>query len=132
MNPLVATIQALLSSPAITDICEDRIHPVLEEIGTVRPNIVVYVVNVREGYNLDGPHEYPESRVSVEVRAADAPTMDRLGDAVWRVLSGADMNLGSTNAVFFKEGSDVQDISPDFSVFRRIIDFRVRTRSIGS
>jgi len=129
VSALSTAVLALLAAPGVTAICGTRVHPIAEPPNTARPNIIVYMVASDEGYHMAGANLYPNSRVSIEVRAADAPSADRLGDAVITALSGVSATIGSTSAVFFKEGSDVQDTTPDFSIFRRIIDFRVRTRA---
>jgi hypothetical protein len=128
MSALVTSIKTLLASPGVVALCENRIHPIGEPDGTKRPNIIIYIISSNEGYHMAGANSYPDSRISVECRGIDAPSVDRLGDAVVAALSGTQITIGGVNAVYFKEGGDIQDVTPDYSVFRRIIDFNVRTR----
>lgn len=136
MSALTIAIQTLLAGPGVVTICGNRIFPVVIPQRSPNPAIVVHLIYQAEEELLAGASQWPEARISVECRGNDAPTADRLGEAVIDWLRDKLLYLiEGCEVTFFKEGTDETDASENSDqgvpyVVRRIIDFRVRYRKV--
>jgi len=134
MNAVALMVRCLLNDMDVTDLVEAEVYPVAAPQGFTAPYIVVNVLHEDGDVTLNGHKAGFFARVSVHCIARNAPSAIHLGEAVKAaltlinepVLSGGTPPEPIGTVTCWKEGTDVTDYTPDHTVFRRIIDFRVR------
>lgn len=121
MSAVNATIQALLATPAVTDIVKQNINPGIGK--TTVPDLVITRVSGGPIQALRNTTGLTASRVQVECRARSYTAAENLGKVVLDALKDRRGVFAGQRAVFLAAGSDYEDHADDASMFRRIIDF---------
>lgn len=109
------------------------VYPLVVPQTAALPCVVVTVVHEAQDFVLEGANPAFLARLSIACHAADAVGMDALGEQVKNALEtvinralGDASGLPADGATCWKEGTDVTDFSDDRTVFRRIMDWRMR------
>ncbi len=123
MSATFATIQALLASPAVKAIVQDRISPIAG--GTTWPDIIVYQVSDESYEGVSRTTDLSQARVTIEMRARSATAVENLASAVKEALRNRRGTFAGKSCVFLKGVSDVGDTNDDLSIFRRMSDWYV-------
>lgn len=135
MSALRITIAALLAAPGVSAAVGARVYPFIAPQGSAWPHIIVGLVSEDDEQMLSGAGLFFDARVEVACIATSATAADALGEAVKVALQDVtnqafddgELPPGfSAVATILKDGADVSDYSDDLTVFRRIMDFRVR------
>jgi hypothetical protein len=97
------------------------------------PCVVVNVIHEDQDFVLEGANPAFLARLSIACHGADAASMDALGEHVKTTLEAVinrtlvdSLGHAWAGAKCWKEGTDVSDFSDDRTVFRRIMDWRIR------
>lgn len=138
MSALTTTVKMLLAGSGVTSLVGPRIVPgVPPQSFLLQSCICVHLISEQEEELLQGASQWPDSRVSIECRAATLNDADRIGEAVIAWLRDKDRYLiDGVRATFRKEGSDETDGSEESTqgvptVSRRILDYYVRRQQPG-
>jgi hypothetical protein len=109
------------------------VYPLVVPQTAALPFVVVSVIHEAQDIVLEGANPAFVARLSIACHGADAAGMDAVGEQVKGILETVvNRTLIDTSgqptagATFWKEGSDISDFSEDRSVFRRIMDWRMR------
>lgn len=134
MNAVTLVVRRLLADAGVAALVDTEVFPVLAPQGFAAPHIVVSLVHEDADVVLEGHRNGFFSRVSVQCKAADVSAAIDIGEAVKSALaivnepvySGATPPVEIGTITCWKEGTDITDYGDDRSVFRRLLDYRVR------
>ena len=131
MSATAIVIRLLLEDSAVTA----EPFPVVIPQTASLPCIVVNLVSEQQDHVIEGAQPVFDSRVSVACHGATPDEANDLGEAVKRCLEGViswEVENGDSppgiwgTATIWKAGSDMTDFNEQRTVFRRVIDWRVR------
>lgn len=140
MSATAIVVRLLLDDSAVTA----GVHAIVIPQEATMPAITVNLVSEQQDHVIEGAQPVFDSRVSVACHAETVDGVIHLGEAVKKALEGtilwevdppvshhmpAGVPAPTTwygSATICKAGSDVTDWNEDRTVFRRILDWRVR------
>ncbi len=121
----------------VVAIVGDRVFSIVAPQGAPAPHVVLGMSGERDEQILVGAGRYPETRATVACIATTPTAAIELGETVKRAIEDINSAVVDNDspaafrfeATIFKDGADVTDHSDDRTIFRRVIDFRVRWRN---
>lgn len=134
MNAVALIVRCLLNDIGVTDLVEHEVYPIAAPQGFTAPHCVVTLLHEDADVTLNGHRAGFLARVSVQCMARNAPAAINIGEAVKAALtlindpvySAAVPPVEVGTVTCWKEGTDITDYTADRSIFRRVLDFRVR------
>lgn len=127
MNAIYATVQALLADSSITAIVGQRVEIEEAPEGGTLPDIIVQPMTNPDVLLLAGRGQYPDARFRIHARARTKTEAINLGDLI---IARLGTYIGGEHAgmvgTWTQAETDEMDSAVDFSVHRRMIDFRCR------
>jgi len=110
------------------------VYPIVAPQNASLPFVIVACIWEAQDFALAGAADAFDARFSLACNARSAADADGLAEAIKRVLEGIRRREITTGApaaslgvlTCWKEGTDTMDYSDDRTVFRRIMDWRVR------
>lgn len=133
MSATQIAIHLLLDDPSVVNLVGDRVFPVAAPQVENQPYIAVSLVWEEQESVLAAHRDTFISRVSFACVANSLALADTIGEAVKgamtdvvnvAVLNATGESIGDATA--WKDGTDMTDFTDDRSVFRRLLDFRLR------
>lgn len=134
MNAVALIVQCLLNDSGVSDIVGTDVFPVVAPQKHIVPHCVVSLIHEDGDVTLNGHGAGFFARVSVECKAPSVPQAVNMGEAVKAALTLINEPVFSSavppveigTVTCWKEGTDITDYTPDRSIYRRVLDFRVR------
>ncbi|HEV7344556.1 MAG TPA: DUF3168 domain-containing protein [Devosia sp.] len=133
MSAIKLAIHLLLDDAGITGLVGTDVYPVAAPQEKGLPYIAVSLVWEEQETILAGHLDAYTSRVSFACVAASLSAADAIAEAIkdamsgvvnTNVLDGQGQRMATVTA--WKEGTDMTDYTEDRTVFRRLLDYRMR------
>ena len=134
MNAIALTVRCLLNDSGVTGIVGTDVFPVAAPQNYIAPHCVVTLLHEDGDVTLNGHRAGFFARVSVQCMAPSAPEAITMGEAVKAALtlinepvfSAAVPPVEIGTVTCWKEGTDITDYTPYRSIYRRVLDMRLR------
>jgi len=131
MSAVGATVQALLSDPAVTAIVGQRVFPLVLPQAVEPPALVVEIASQRDmATHLVGIGDNFAARVNVSSLTTDPASVLSLGEAVRASLHGRTGTYQGFAVRFELAENDMTDWNDDRTAFRRVVGFSVWWRAL--
>lgn len=111
------------------------IYPVVAPQTMEQPFAVISLIHEAQDFVIEGANPAFTSRISVACHGPTPAAAEELAEEVKSILEtilnhtlmdGSSPPIPWAGATFWKEGTDIHDFSDDRTVFRRIMDWRLR------